>query len=84
MVLDHVANGAGLIVESAAPFHAKVFRHGDLHAFDVVAIPERLHEGVGKPEDHHVVHRPLAQVVVDAKDRGFGEDGMQNAVELLR
>ena len=83
MVLDHVANGAGLIVESAASLHAEFFRHGDLHAFDVVSIPERLHERVGEPENDHVVHRPLAKIVVNAKDCGLGEDCMQDAVELL-
>ena len=84
MVLDDVANGASLIVESAASLHTEVFRHGDLHAFDVVSIPERLHERVGEPENHHVVHRPLAQVVVDAKDSGFGKGCMQDPIELLR
>ena len=84
MVLDHVANGAGFIVESAASLHSEFLRHGDLHALDVVAIPERLHEGVGKPENDHVVHRPLAEIVVNAKDSGLGEGCMQDAVELLR
>ena len=74
MVLDHIANGAGLIVESAATLHAEILRHRDLHALDVIAIPEWLHERVGESEDDHVVHRPLAEIVVDAKDRGFGED----------
>ena len=84
MVLDHVANGAGLIVETAAAFDAEIFRHGDLHALDVVAIPERLHERVGEAEDHHVVDRPLAEIMVDAKDGGLGEDCVQDPVELLR
>ena len=84
MVLDHVANGAGLIVESAAPLDSEFFRHGDLHALDVVTIPERLHERISEAENHHVVHRPLAQIVVNAKDGGFGEGCMQDAVEFLR
>ena len=74
MVLDHVANGAGLIVESAASLHSEILRHGDLHAFNVVAIPERLHERIGEAENDHVVHRPLAEIVIDAKDRGLGKD----------
>ena len=84
MVLDYVANGAGLIVESAASFHTEIFCHGDLHAFDVVAIPERLHERIDEPENYHVVHRTLAQIVVNAKDAGFGEGCMKNPVELPR
>ncbi len=84
VVLDDVANGAGLIVKAAAPFDAEILRHGDLHAFDIVAIPERLHERVGKAEDNNVIHRPFPQVMVDAKNRGLGENSMQNAVQLLR
>jgi len=32
---------------------------------------------------HHVVHRPLAQIMIDSKDRGFRVYGMQAAVQLL-
>ena len=74
MVLDHVANGASLIVESAASLHAEILCHGDLDAFNVVAIPEWLHEGIGEAKNHHVVHRTLAEIVVNAKDRGLGKD----------
>ena len=34
MVLDDVADGARLIVESASALDPEVFRHGDLHALD--------------------------------------------------
>ena len=84
MILDHVADRAGLIVESAAALDAEVFRHGDLHALDVVAVPERLQERVGEAEDEHVVHRPLAEVVVDAEDAALGKGCVQDPVELLR
>ena len=68
MVLDHVADRAGLIVESAAALDAEVLSHRDLDALDVVPVPERLHEGVGETEDEHVVYRPLSEVVVDAEN----------------
>ena len=84
MVLDHVANCAGLIVETAASLHTEFFRHGDLNAFDVISIPEWLHEGIRKSENHYVAHRPLAKVVVDAEDSGLWEDCVQDPVELLR
>ncbi len=83
MVLHYVANRAGFIVESAASLHAEIFRHGDLHTFDVVAIPERLHKRVDEPENHNVVHGTLAQIVVNAKDAGFGEGCMKNSVQFL-
>ena len=46
MILDHVADGAGLLVESAAALHAEALRHRDLHALDVLAVPDRLQERV--------------------------------------
>ena len=84
MVLNDVSNGAGLVVKSTAPLHPEFLCHGDLHALDVVSIPERLHERVGEPESHDVVHRPLGEIVVDSKDRGLGESRVQNAIELYR
>ena len=51
VVLDDVADGAGLVVEGTAALDAEVFGHGDLDALDVVAVPERLEEGVGKRKE---------------------------------
>ena len=44
VVLDDVADGPRLLVERAAPLDAEVLRHRDLHAFDVVAVPDRFQE----------------------------------------
>ena len=74
----------GLVVERAAALDAEVLRHGDLHALDVVAVPERFQERVGEAEEHHVVHRPLAEVMVDAEDRRLVEGAEQDPVEFLR
>ena len=84
MILDHVADGARLIVKGAAALDAEVFRHGDLHALDMVAVPERLQERIGEAEEEHVMHRPLPQVMVDAEDRRLVEGAEQDLVELLR
>ena len=80
MVLDHVADGAGLIVKSASSLDTEVFRHRDLDAFDVVSVPERLHERVRKPEKKHVIYRLLAKVMINAEDRGFIEGAEQNFI----
>jgi hypothetical protein len=69
MVLDDVADGARLIVESAPALHSEVLRHGDLHTFDLVAVPERFQERVHEPEEHEVLDRRLPEVVIDAEDR---------------
>ncbi len=81
MILNHVADGAGLIVECAAALDAEVFRHGDLHALDMVAVPERLEERIREAEVDHVLHGPLPEVMVDAEDRRFGKGSEQNPVQ---
>ena len=46
MVLNDVANRASLFVKRAAALNSEVLGHRDLHALDMVAIPERLEEGI--------------------------------------
>src|ERR1700734_4325468 len=84
MILDHVADCAGLIVKAAAALDAKILGHGDLHAFNIVPVPERFHERVGKTEDEHVLHGPLAQVMVDAENCRFIEVPQKNLIEMPR
>ena len=84
MVLDDIADRSGHVVKSAAALHSEIFRHGDLHALDIVAIPECFRERVGETKDQHVVHRPLAEEMIDAENTGFIEDGEENFVQLQR
>src|SRR5262245_31205983 len=84
MILHDVADRTRLIIKSAPPLDAEVFGHGDLHTRDMVAIPERFQARIGEAEEEHVVHRPLAQVMVDAKDRLLVEGTEQGTVERLR
>jgi hypothetical protein len=80
MVLQHVADRADVVVKRAATLHAEILGHGDLHALDVVAVPHRLEHGVGEAEIQQVLHRLLAEVVIDAEDRLFGKHLMQVAL----
>src|ERR1700719_3151863 len=83
MILNHVADRADSIVEGAPTLDPECFRHGDLHTFDMAAIPKRLQQSIGETEKKHVVHRPLAQVMVDAEDSILTEGAEQNPVEFL-
>jgi hypothetical protein len=58
--------------------------HGDLHALHVVPVPDRLEEGVVEPEQQQVLHRLLAEIVVDAEDRRLLEGAVQRLVERAR
>src|SRR5262245_21770096 len=84
MILHDVADRARLIIKSAPPLNAEVFGHGDLHTLDMVAIPEGFQDRIGEAEEEQVVHRPLAQVMVDTEDRLLIEGAEQSAVERLR
>src|ERR1700757_4630893 len=84
MILDHVADRAGLIIERTAALHAEILRHGDLNTSNKLAIPERLQESVCEAKEDHAVNGSLAKVVVDAEDVIFVEPGEQYPVELVR
>src|SRR5215469_17831289 len=84
MILDHMPEGARLVVEGPASLDAEILGHGHLHALYLGAVPERLEDGVGKTKEQHVVHRALAQVVIDAEDPRLVEGAKKNLVELAR
>src|SRR4029077_14442924 len=48
-----------------ARFDAHRLSRRDLNVIDVVAIPDRLQDAVGKTERQNVLNRFLAQVVID-------------------
>ncbi|MNH10907.1 hypothetical protein D3C79_703980 [compost metagenome] len=50
---------------------------------DVVVVPERFEQAVGKAADEDVLHRLFAQVVVDTVDLLFAHDLEQAGVERL-
>src|ERR1700756_1282123 len=84
MVLDHVADCSGLIIETAAALHPEVLCHLDLDALDEIAVPKGLHESVGKPERQDIVDCSLTQVMINAKDVSFVKGAKQNLVQFLR
>src|SRR5579872_4614222 len=84
MVLHHIADGSGLVVETAAALDTKILGHGDLHARDVRPVPERLQKGIRKARVKDAVDRPLAQVMIDAKDGPLLEGAEQNRIQGSR
>ncbi len=82
MVLDDVANRAHLFVELAAAFHAQRFGHRNGHASDVVAVPDGLEERVREAKVQKILHRLLAEVVIDAKHGRLGEHAVQHAIQV--
>ena len=48
---------------------------------DVAPVPERLEDAVSPAKGQDVLHRLLAEIVVDAVDLGFGKDFLQFVAE---
>ena len=55
---------------------------GDLHVVDVAVVPDRLEDRVGEPEHEDVLHRLLAQVMVDAEDLALAERAVDGLGQL--
>ena len=83
MILDDIADGPDGVVERSTSLDAEVLRHGDLHALDVVAVPERLEQRVDEAEEDHVVDLPLPEIVINPEDRALVEGAAQDVVQCL-
>ena len=84
VVLHHIAQRARLLIERPAALDADFFRRRDLDVIDIVPVPDRLEDPIGKAKDQDVLHRLLAQVVIDAEDLVFVEDPVHFVVQLAR
>src|SRR5215468_1114139 len=82
MILHDVADCAGFVVEAASALNTEFFGHRDLHALDIIAVPERFDESVGKAKSQHVVHSLLAEVVIDSEYRAFIEHSKQYPIQI--
>ena len=81
VILDHVPHDAGLFVELSTSCDAERFGHRDLDVLHVVPVPDGFEKGVGEAEIEDILHRLLAQVVVDAKDAMLVKLLVQHIVE---
>ena len=57
------------------------FGNGDLHMVNVLAIPDRLEDAIGKAENQQVLHRLFAEIMVDAVDLRLGEGAGDLVIE---
>ena len=83
VVLYHVAQGTGFFVVAGPGSDAFRFAHRDLHVIDVLVVPNRLEDAVGKPDDHQILNGFFPQIVIDAEDLRFVEHAPRHAVDGL-
>jgi len=67
MILHHVAQRTGAVVERGTPFDADGLGDGDLHMVDMPGVPQRLEQRIAEAQRDKVLHGFLAEVVVDAE-----------------
>eukprot|EP00166_Cyanidium_caldarium_P003890 ctg_381.g135 len=67
VILHDVADDTKVVKVAGAPLDAKVLLESDLDGGNVLIVPQRLQEVIGKPQRQHVLYQLLAQVVVDAE-----------------
>jgi hypothetical protein len=84
VVLDHVPDRSGSIVEFPSPLNPKPFRHGDLHTFNIIPVPDGLQKTIGEAEEQQIEDRFFAEVMVNTKDPRFWKNGMKRGIQLLR
>src|SRR6266852_5971861 len=59
----------------------ELFRHRDLHVIDVIAVPDRLEQSIGETQHEDVLHRFLAEIMIDAVNLMLVENLEQLLVE---
>ena len=64
MVGNHIPQGAGCVIETAAMPNPQLLRDRYLHVIDVIAIPDRFEHAIGEAQHQDVLDRLLAQIVI--------------------
>ena len=84
MVLKHITQHTGLIIVVRAAADGAALGHADLHMIDVGGIPDRLKQRIGETEHEDVLHRLLAEIMVDAINLLFAEMVAEGLIQLPR
>src|SRR5579871_6536935 len=82
MILDHIAQASCRLVKRSALSDSETLGKSYLHAGNVIAVPYRFQERIGKAKIEDIHDRLLPKEVIDAKDGVFGEDCPGDAVEF--
>ena len=81
VVLHHVTQRAGGVIESAAFFDADFLGNRDLDIGNRFPAPQRLKQRVAKAQGKQVLHRWLAQIMIDSENLVFGQHARHRLVD---
>src|SRR6516165_11758686 len=68
MILHHVAQRAGRLVIGPAALDANRLGNRDLDMVNMGRIPQRFEQGIGEAQGYQILHRLLAEIMVDAEN----------------
>ncbi len=84
MVLNHVAQGPGRFVIGATTLDTNCLGIGDLNMVDILPVPQRLKNAIGKPKDEQILYCLFAEVMIDAIDLTLIKNCGQRLVQCPR
>src|SRR5258706_13803219 len=81
MVLNHVAHGPGFIVIPSPVSHAQLFRNGQLYMINIIPVPERLENRIGKTRSKNILNSLFSKVMINAINLVLGKDVVKKFIE---
>ena len=81
MVLHDVANRPHFFIKAAAALDTETFGHRDLHARDIVAVPNGFEKRIGKTEIQEILYGFLSKKMIDSENGRLRKELMQRAVQ---
>jgi len=70
-----------VVIITAPVLYPQGFRNGNLYMINIVAIPNRFKDGVGKPEHEDILNGFLTEIMIDAVDSGLFKTMSDRLVE---
>ena len=68
MILHHIAHSTRRVIISTATINRDGLGDGDLDIVDIMIIPKRLEQNIGKAHGHQVLYGFFTQIMVDTVD----------------
>src|SRR5690606_22616611 len=84
MVLYHISQSTRSLIIPAPVFYTYSFGCGNLYMVDIVTIPYRFEQGIGKTKCQNVLYGFLPQIMIDAINLTFIKHICEQLVEFLR
>ena len=82
VVLEHIPQDAGLVVIVGPVGNVNRLGNRYLHVVNIISVPNRFENGIGKAEHQQILDRLFTQVVVDAEHLVFPKNRVSHVVQV--